>query len=257
MTEAASAVSCRPACCLYNADWVKNNPVLVTAICLAVLGGIAGVMYTTDFNLTTQITIGAVAAAYTIAIPLLILASGYQMRKNAPLPTVAAHTTLLHRIPAPKPSRELTVEEKNYLQGDRRAMVLLCDSLGIKAEEHPVKGNMDPFLTSSSYKMVVILKEGHLTLCLRVKGSADKPFYIKITPEHIQGIADQFRYRIEAPSDFFEKVGSEDHKIFGLDSRSSEGLPASEVDSYLSFSQGVKDSLTTLRQGKHSLYQMV
>lgn len=85
MSEGISTISSSRAFCLSGATWIRDNPVLVTTIGLAIIAGIVGVIYGTDLNLASKIIIGTVAIGYTIAIPLLFLASVPEDEKLAGL----------------------------------------------------------------------------------------------------------------------------------------------------------------------------
>lgn len=115
MLPTTSVSQTNPTFCQQSAAWVKDNPTLVTTLCLVIIAGMAAVIYTTDFSLASKITIGVIGGAYIIAIPLLLLAKDAQddqaidTTPKAPVEQCHDHHCHHHEVQTPAQKRLMKV----------------------------------------------------------------------------------------------------------------------------------------------------
>lgn len=233
MSGAATAVAYHPTCCYEGAVWIKKHPLLVTAVCLAILAGIAGVLYTTDFTWKAKIIVGLVAGATVVAIPLLFL-SCHQNRQKEPYEVIA--------------------------DLDRSIIENLCSELGIrKYDEFDLEeAQTDESDVIAKVNKIALVKnnEGATLLVLKVqkRDGSELPRLIAINVT-VDNNVERAKFDIETPSDLFPEETNL-YRTFSL-SDNTEGVEDINLNNFLEFGKVVKYSLKTLIAGRHAIYQLV
>lgn len=256
MSGAASVNSFqRSTFCQQGADWVRENRALITAICVAIIGGLAAVLYTTDFTLASKLTVGAVGAAFIVTIPLLFLAA--IAKKEDPITRAPglSQNSQGHghgvSFVLPEKAKPLTRDEKAQLRLNQQAIAYLTAGLSLgNSVKEEIATNLKAFLAGATDKVLTVIVGQTATLCIMAKKKTDKPtdkpVFIKITAENAKEDAAEARFTIECPDDFL--VGNRPKELIFTRGTSFDGIDET-------FSRSTKALLQDLMTDRHPNYK--